>query len=74
MSGRSAALYRAMWITIMELVPGLNITIFTCDFEAAAIVAVRESFPNARIVGCWWHYVHVRHQIFLYIYKKKLIN
>lgn len=50
-----------MWEKIFEIIPELkhNVTDIHCDFEVAQISSAKSKFPNARILGCNFHYKNV---------------
>lgn len=45
-----------MFEQLKILQPNLNPTLINMDFELAAIKAAQESFPNARVQGCYFHF------------------
>ena len=56
MTGKSEALYRKVTAKILELAPDLAPDTFMGDFERASRNALESSFPNARFIGCQFHY------------------
>ena len=47
---------------MLDIVPELaeNITDIHVDFEIANLNSLKKKFPRARIVGCAYHFKHVR--------------
>ncbi|XP_057328721.1 uncharacterized protein LOC130669708 isoform X2 [Microplitis mediator] len=61
MENRDTAIYNEVfkWIKSQALsLETNNKLIFLSDFEKATIKALRQSFPVAKIHGCYFHYVH----------------
>jgi hypothetical protein len=55
---KEAANYRKMWEIIKSLVvfqPDCPMRV-TSDFEKAAIICIKENFPQASFSGCFFHY------------------
>ena len=55
---KDSATYRKMWEVLMSLVnfePG-HPTRITTDFERAAYNTLRETFPLAKLTGCYFHF------------------
>ncbi|XP_031338353.1 uncharacterized protein LOC116167424 [Photinus pyralis] len=47
--------YQRMFELLKELLPNLNPLAINCDFEHAAFTAMKTSFPNVNIYGCFFH-------------------
>lgn len=47
--------YERLFKTLLELKPGLKPRSIACDFEQAAIKAIKNNFPEAQIHGCLFH-------------------
>ena len=54
--------YTRMFRMIQNAIPGSTTRTISCDFEQAAISAMRECFPNVRINGCFFHLAHNFHK------------
>nr|XP_018904398.1 PREDICTED: uncharacterized protein LOC109035279 [Bemisia tabaci] len=54
--GTYADIYRQVKVIAAELDIHFSFQFLNTDFEAANINAVKEAFPNARIVGCLFHF------------------
>ncbi|KAB0793284.1 hypothetical protein PPYR_12904 [Photinus pyralis] len=54
--------YRRMFELVIELQPELNPESIACDFENAAISAMKHCFPRAEIRGCFFHLVQNMHK------------
>lgn len=59
MSTKTQAEYTAVLERIHQLVPQFNPTSIMTDFETPLMNAWRAVFPNARSLGCYWHYCRV---------------
>ena len=57
MSNKKQALYKEVFQNIKDLCPSFSPETLLMDFEAGLMCATRESFGNAAIQGCWFHYV-----------------
>ena len=57
-------LYTEIWRKVLNIIPDMrnNIQTVMVDYERAAINAITEIFPNARISGCLFHYKQVNMQ------------
>lgn len=53
--------YKAIWQRIKELHPNAlqGVQSIMSDYERAAMTVARETFPEARISGCWFHFNQV---------------
>ena len=49
-------LYKVVLEKVKELVPEFNPVIMMADFETSLCNALRETFPQCPIKGCWFHY------------------
>lgn len=49
--------YDLIFKKLKLLIPKVNVTNVMSDYEAATRKALKKHFPNARISGCWFHYV-----------------
>lgn len=47
--------YEAIWNSLKEVRPTLNVTHLMFDFEMAALNAAREAFPDAQVHACLFH-------------------
>ncbi len=56
MHSRCEKAYITMFDFIKSLASAMKPTRIHCDFERAAINALRRVFPDADIVGCLWHF------------------
>ena len=57
MTGKSGALYKAVFKKIKEELPdSVNPKMVMCDFEAALLNGLKEIFPEADVTGCWFHF------------------
>ncbi|XP_052119508.1 uncharacterized protein LOC127748758 [Frankliniella occidentalis] len=56
MTGKSEAEYTAVLQHIHQLVPLFNPTVVMTDFEVGLQNAWKTVFPNAQVVGCYWHF------------------
>ena len=77
MNRRTTELYNAIWQFLRQRLPDFNVRNFTSDFEIALVNALRENFPNARIIGCWFHLIKVLFQTnknHLCWFLKKVLN
>jgi transposase-like protein len=52
---KSAETYRRFWNAVTEERDLPQPTTIMTDFELASVQALRESFPDARITGCFFH-------------------
>ena len=60
MTGKSGALYRAVFEKIKEELPdSVNPETVMCDFEPALQNGLQEIFPEATVTGCWFHFSQV---------------
>ncbi|XP_065205735.1 uncharacterized protein LOC135835422 [Planococcus citri] len=53
---KNAATYRWMFEELQKVNPDWNPQMIMTDFETGAIAAIRHVFPQARHIGCWFHY------------------
>ncbi|KAJ6230801.1 hypothetical protein M0813_06369 [Anaeramoeba flamelloides] len=56
LQGKKTENYEFVFNMLKFLVPGLNPTLITSDFEQSIINALNINFPSARIVHCKFHY------------------
>lgn len=61
MERKTENLYRAVMQHIMaklqQIAPGENsVRLMVSDYETAILNTMRESFPNGRERGCWFHF------------------
>jgi hypothetical protein len=56
MSGKSQQVYKLVFCMIKSQLPAWKPHIFKCDFEDAAMNAMRNSFEDVSISGCYVHY------------------
>lgn len=56
MTRKTETAYKHLFQFIDQNVCSLNCRSFTTDYEIAMRNALRELFPNARLVACWFHY------------------
>ena len=60
MTGKSRALYDSVFQKIKEELPEtVNPETVMTDYEGALQGALSEIFPEATIVGCWFHFSQV---------------
>ena len=60
MTGKSRLIYNAVYERVKELLPpDVNPSLIMSDFESALMGGLREMWPAARVVGCWFHYSQV---------------
>ena len=52
---KSRSTYIRMFEMIQSAIPGVNPTRISCDYEIAAIQAMRQCFPEVNIQGCFFH-------------------
>lgn len=54
-------MYKAIWQKVKELYPNVlqKVKSIMSDYECAAMTAARETFPEARLTGCWFHFNQV---------------
>lgn len=52
---KKATTYCTIFEQLKAKAPGLNPTQINIDFEQAAIKAIKQVFPNAKIQGCYFH-------------------
>lgn len=50
--------YRRLLTMVNALLPNLQPNAVSCDFELAAIRAIQEVYPNADVMGCFFHLCH----------------
>ncbi|KAE8740773.1 hypothetical protein FOCC_FOCC013697 [Frankliniella occidentalis] len=55
MTGKSEAEYTAVLQHIKQLVPQFNPRVVMTDFEVGLQNAWKTVFPNANVIGCYWH-------------------
>ncbi|XP_046659976.1 uncharacterized protein LOC124353943 [Homalodisca vitripennis] len=55
MESKSSSSYIALFRFLRDVAPQFNPTVVITDFERGLQVAVRTVFPNAHLVGCWFH-------------------
>ncbi|XP_071581238.1 uncharacterized protein [Temnothorax nylanderi] len=55
---RTVDVYNAIWRRVKELRPDAlqGVQSVMSDYERAAMTVARETFPEARITGCWFHF------------------
>lgn len=56
MTNRNTESYEILFQILKSRVPELNPTKISIDFEIAAIKAVRKIYPEAAMIGCWYHF------------------
>lgn len=51
-----------MWSSLKQLCPDLekNVKYIVSDYEKAAISSMKKAFPEAEMIGCWFHFCQVR--------------
>lgn len=63
MTHRVTEAYAAMFQELKKLIPSLAPTHIMSDFEEAERNACRKAFPEAKILGCYFHYAQVWFQL-----------
>lgn len=61
-SNRTAECYRAIFDYIEQNVFELQPASFMTDWEIGLRSALKQSYPNAVIRGCWWHFRRAVHK------------
>ena len=56
------ATYVRMFRMLHDTIPRLKPRAISCDFEQAAIMAMKECFPDVKIQGCYYHLAHNVHK------------
>ncbi|KAK3910862.1 Protein FAR1-RELATED SEQUENCE 2 [Frankliniella fusca] len=56
MTGKSEAEYTAVLHHVRQLVPQFNPLVIMTDFEVGLQNAWKTVFPNAQVIGCYWHF------------------
>ena len=59
---RSRATYVRMFCMIRDAISGVNPKAISCDFELAAISAMKECFPGVIVQGCFFHLAQNLHK------------
>ena len=60
MTGKSGALYRAVFQKIKEILPdSVKPDTVMSDFETALQDGLKDIFPDANVTGCWFHFSQV---------------
>ena len=59
---KSRATYFRMFCMIRDAIPGVNPKAISCDFELAAISAMKECFPGVIVQGCFFHLAQNLHK------------
>lgn len=63
MTNKSYISYKKIFREIRDLLRQYNIEIsfnkiiFKCDFEKSLLKSIREEFDNAKICGCYFHFI-----------------
>jgi len=52
---KKANVYEKLLNMLKTLEPDLNPNSISCDFELAAFTAIKDTFPNVQIFGCYFH-------------------
>ena len=52
---KQEATYERMWDEIKALKPGLSPSMVQIDFETGSMNAIRYAFPQAEVLGCYFH-------------------
>ena len=55
LQSKTRAIYDRMFEAVKELVPAAEPDRLLLDFESAAISAFRSAYPNANVMGCYFH-------------------
>lgn len=63
MENRSCASYDRVFSKLKELIPSDRVTEIMADYEAATRKEAKKHFPQARIVGCWFHYIQAVNRV-----------
>ena len=56
MTNKRTNLYTKIFEKIKQIVPDFEPDTFLCDFEFGLIKALKQSFVNSAIHGCWFHF------------------
>uniref|UniRef100_A0A0A9YHQ0 Lysine-specific demethylase 3A n=1 Tax=Lygus hesperus TaxID=30085 RepID=A0A0A9YHQ0_LYGHE len=56
MKSKSTAAYNAIFEWLKTQIPNFRPEVVMSDFESALREAIRENFPLARHLGCWFHF------------------
>ena len=56
MTGKTEALYRAVFRMLVVKMEGIAISSIKTDFEKALMNAARHEFPGVPVSGCWFHF------------------
>lgn len=59
MSHRTTEAYDGLFEELTRIAPNLNPTEIMSDYEDAERNSCKKAFPNARILGCYFHYAQV---------------
>jgi hypothetical protein len=63
MTRKTCMAYTLVFRLLKKFCPGLNPDIIITDYEKAMRNALRRVFPNAALVGCYFHYSQVIYTI-----------
>lgn len=64
MSHRITEAYTSLFSELKRIAPNMNPYEIISDYEEAERNACKEAFPNAKIIGCYFHYAQVCIKIF----------
>lgn len=56
MNRKTTDTYKAVFKHINENIFNLNATAFMTDYECGMRIALREIYPDAKLLACWFHY------------------
>lgn len=63
MQKRNCEAYDNVFSKLKELIPSHLVTEIMADYEAATRKEAIKHFPQARIIGCWFHYVQAINRV-----------
>lgn len=73
MSSRTTTAYNAVFEGLKEINPNYSPSVVMCDYERALQKSLKESFPDVKVFGCFFHFAQVGITILtIYCYQSTL--
>ena len=56
MTSKNEQLYKAVLLSLKDILPNFNPSTAMCDFEKSSRNAFRSVYPSINLIGCWFHF------------------
>ena len=56
MTSKNEQLYKAVLLSLKDILPNFNPSSAMCNFEKSSRNALRSVYPSINLIGCWFHF------------------